>query len=83
MAKLPLRARVRDVDEAHRAEVPRNKKHAQQKSRIANAVHDKSLRRSVTGRLAMEIESDQQIRAQPHAFPTHEQQHVVIGPGSA
>src|SRR5208282_2221659 len=27
----------------------------------------------------MEIESDQKIRAQAHAFPAYEQQHVVVG----
>src|SRR5207302_9551440 len=33
----------------------------------------------VTGRLAMEIKTDQQVRAEAYAFPAYEQHGVVIG----
>ena len=69
---------MRDLGEAQRAEVPGDGEHAQQESGVADAVDDECLVGGVAGRLAMEIETDQQIRAQAHAFPAHEHQDVVV-----
>ena len=68
-----------DFGEAQRAEVPGDEKHAEQESGVADAVDDECLVGRVAGGLAMEIETDQQIRTQPHAFPADEQQHIVVG----
>ncbi len=63
---------------AYRAKVPGDGKHPQQESGITDTVHDKRFVGGGARRFAMEIESDQQIRTQPHAFPTHKHQRVVI-----
>ncbi len=76
--KCPLRASRGHVDVAQRPEVPGDEEHAQQKSGVANAVDDERLVGRVARRLALEIEADQQIRAQAHALPADEHQHVVV-----
>ena len=78
MAKCPLRARCVTVGEAQRAEVPGDGEHAQQEAGVADAVDDECFVGGVAGRLAMEIETDQQIRTQAHAFPAHEHQDIVV-----
>ncbi len=67
------------IDESQRSAEPRNKEHPENESRVANAVDDECLVRRVACRLALEIETNQQIRAQPHALPPNKHQHVVIG----
>ena len=76
--KCPARDQVSHIAESQRSAYPRNEKHAENKSRVPNAIDDERLIRRVTRRLPMKIKSDQQIRTQPHAFPAHEQQHIVI-----
>ena len=78
IAKCPLRASRVHVDEAQRSEIPGDEEHAQQKSGVANAVDDECLVRRVARRLAMEIETDQQIRTQAHALPADKHQHIVV-----
>ena len=78
MAKCPLRAMCVDLGEAQRAEVPGDGEHAQQEAGVADAVDDECLVGRVAGRVAMEVESDQQVRAQAHAFPAHEHHDVVV-----
>jgi hypothetical protein len=67
------------VGEAHRTQVPGEGEHAQQEARIADAVDDERLIGRVTCGFAMEIETDQQVRAEPHTFPAYEHQGVVVG----
>ena len=67
----------------HRAEIERSEvlddvEHRQRESEIADAVHDERLVAGVGGELLIEVEADQQIAAQSHAFPADEQ-HQVIG----
>ena len=69
---------VRDLGQAKRAEVPGNGEHAQQEAGIANAIDDECFVGGGAGRVAMEIESDQQIGTQPHALPTHKHQDIVV-----
>ncbi len=64
---------------AQRSHVPSNEKHSQQESCVANAVRNERFICRVTGRLPLEIKSDQQIRTQPNALPSHKHQHIVIG----
>ena len=45
---------------------------------VAHAVDDERLLARVAGRLLVEVEPDQQVAAQPHAFPADEQQRVVV-----
>ncbi len=67
-----------DFGETQRTEVPGDGKHPQQETGVADAVHDECFGGGRARRLTMEIESDQQIRAQPHAFPPDEHEHVVV-----
>ena len=78
MAKCPLRAMCVTSVKLQRAEVPGDGEHAQQKAGVADAVDDECLVGGVAGRLAMEIESDQQIRTQAHALPSHKHQDIVV-----
>jgi hypothetical protein len=67
-----------DVGEAKRAQIPGQRERAKNESGIADAVHDERLVGRGRSRLTMKVKTDQQIRAQAHAFPSHEQKHVVI-----
>src|ERR1700688_2477705 len=69
---------VRDFSEAQRSEIPCDRKHAQQKSGVADAVHDECFIGRGAGAGSMEIESNQQIRAEPYAFPSDEHQDVIV-----
>ena len=66
------------VHEPQRSEVPRDGKHPEQEASISDAVNDECLVCRVAGRLAMKVETDQQVGAQTHAFPSHKHQHVVV-----
>src|ERR1039458_4366521 len=65
------------LGEIQRPEILEDQKHRQRKSEIANTVDDESLVAGVGRELLVEIKTDQQVAAQPHAFPPHEQQQVV------
>src|SRR5579863_5413673 len=67
------------IDEAQRSTEPRDKKHSENKSRVADAVDDEGLVRCVTGRLALEVETDEQIRTQADALPADEHEHIIVG----
>ena len=67
-----------DVDEAKRPQIPGERERAKNESGIADTVHNEGFVGRIAGRLTMKVETDQQIGAQAHAFPSHEQQHVVI-----
>ncbi len=78
MAKCPLRAMCGDIRQAQRPEVPGDGEHAQQESGVTDAIDDECLVGGVAGGLAMEVETDQQIRTQADAFPSDEHQGVVV-----
>ena len=68
----------------HLAEVDGTKRrqheeHAQDEASVPYAVHDECLFSGVRGRLLMEVETDQQIRAEPHSLPAHKQEQVIVG----
>src|SRR5208282_5478251 len=67
-----------DVGEAERAQIPDKRERAKNESGIADTVHDERLVGSGRSGVTMEVKTDQKIRAQAHAFPSHEQNHVVI-----
>ena len=54
-----------------------NKNIAQHESEIADAIYDERLFPSIRRRLPQKIKPDQQVTRQPHAFPAHEQQHII------
>src|SRR5262245_60452493 len=67
-----------DINEAQRAHVPGDEEHPQDEGGVTDAVDDKGLSGRVTGGLALKVETDQQIRAEAHALPSDEQQHIVV-----
>src|SRR5260370_31334856 len=67
-----------DVSEAERAQIPGERKRAENESGIADAVHDESFVGGGRSGVAMKVKADQQIRAQANAFPSYKQKHVVI-----
>ena len=75
---MPAARQVRDFGKPQRSEIPGNGEHAQQKARVADAVHNERFIGCGAGGMAMEIESDQQIRTQPHALPAHKHQHIIV-----
>ena len=68
----------------HRVEIERAEDHehredAERKAEIADPVDDKGLDRGVVRRFAVVPEADQQVGAEPDAFPAEEQLHEVVG----
>ena len=63
--------------EIQRAEVDHDQEHRQRKSEVADAVHDERLVARVGRALLHEVEADQQVTAQAHAFPADEQQQII------
>ncbi len=68
-----------DLGVLHRAEVPGDGEHAQDESGVTDTVHDECLVGGGRGGVALEVEADQQVRAQAHALPAHEHHGVVVG----
>ena len=83
MWKCPLRAMaftsVKRSDPKYQA----IDEHPEQESGVADAVDDERLVGRVTGRLAVEIEADQQVRTQAHALPARRTSAHSCSPGSA
>ena len=67
-----------DVGEAERTEIPHQCQCSEDEASVADAVDDESLVGRVARGLTVEIETDQQVRAQAHAFPADEKQDVVV-----
>jgi hypothetical protein len=59
--------------------VREEQEHRDQKAEVADAVDDERLLSGVGVGLVAEPEPDEQVRAEPHAFPSHEQ-HGIAGP---
>ena len=72
-----FRSRRENGAEVQRTKCPEQQKHPQHEAEIADAVDDERLLARVRRRLLQEIKPDQQVAAQPHAFPAHKQQHIV------
>ncbi len=70
--------RIKYFREIERAKLPEDQKDGERKSEVANAIDDKCLVASGSSELLGEVEPDQQIAAQPHAFPADEQQQVIL-----
>src|SRR5271157_1091370 len=69
----------KDLCVLQRAEIPGDGEHAQDEPCITHAVDDECLVGGGRGRMAQEVEADQQVRAQAHAFPADEHHRVVVG----
>src|SRR5208337_3756804 len=68
-----------DLPEIEAAEGPEDDEDAQQEAEIADAVDHEGLFARVAGRAALIPKADQEVGAEPYAFPTHEHQQEVIG----
>src|SRR5256886_15390152 len=66
-----------DGDEVERASGPEDHQHRDEESAIADAIHDERLAAGVGIDLLSEPETDQEIAAQPYAFPSHEHHREV------
>jgi hypothetical protein len=64
--------RIKHFREVERAELPEYQEYRQRETKVADAVDDECLVPGGGGKLLREVESDQQIAAQPHAFPADE-----------
>ena len=75
---MPAAGEMIHIDVAHRSQIPSDEKHPQQEPGVTDSVHDERLIRRIARRLALEIESDQQVRTQSYALPPHKHQHIVV-----
>ena len=66
-----------DGREIERAKLAEEQKQSQQETEIADAVYPKRLIARIRSGFPQEPESNQQIAAQAHAFPSHEEHQVV------
>ena len=78
-SEMTVPSQGRHIREAKRAEDPGDEEHSQQKSGVADAVDDECLVARVGRRLAVEIKTDQKVRAQAHAFPADKHERIVVG----
>ncbi len=74
-----LRNGAEDLREAQAAEVNDQQEHRQQKAEVANAVDDECLLARVSRRFLLEVEADQQVRAETHTLPADEEQQEALG----
>jgi hypothetical protein len=82
MTPLPtgyLAARGEDFPEVDGPEGPEDQENAQEETEVADPVDHKGLFAGVAGGLLLIPEADEQIGAEPHAFPAHEHQEEVVG----
>ena len=68
-----------DVGEVERAEVRDQQEHAEQEAEVADAVDVKAFLPASRGGVLLEVEADQQVRGEAHAFPADEHQQEVVG----
>ncbi len=68
-----------DFAEGERAEVGEQQKQADQEAEVANAVDDEGLLAGVGCGCLLELEADQQVRREAHAFPTDKHQQGIAG----
>ena len=68
-----------DLAEGERAEVGQQQKHADEEAEVADAVDDEGLLARVGCGGLLELEADEQVRRQAHAFPADEHQQGVAG----
>ena len=67
-----------DSPEAQRAEVLDQQKHRQQKAEVAHTIDNECLLACIRSRRLLEVEADQQIRRQAHAFPAYKEQQETF-----
>src|SRR5215469_11491115 len=60
-----------------RSECAEQQEHAQHEAEVANTVDDKGFFAGIRRGFPQEVKTDQQVAAQAHAFPAHEEQRVV------
>ena len=68
----------KDGVEIQAADLPEYDEHGQQESKVPDPVHDEGLIGGFAVVAILIPESDEQVRAQSHTFPTQEQDHEVI-----
>src|SRR5581483_1502381 len=61
-----------------RSELSHDEKHGERKSEVADSVYDERFVAGIGGKLLEKIEPDQQVTAEPHTFPSNEQQQEVL-----
>ena len=62
--------------------VPRSggdKEDAKEEAGVADAIDDEGFFARIGSGLLEEIETDQQVTAEPHAFPTHKEEQQIVG----
>ncbi len=79
LAQAQSRGAAEYLVEVHGTERPEEQSDAQRETDVADAGDDKGLLAGVGSGLLAKVETDQQVRAETHAFPPHEHQGVVGG----
>src|SRR5712691_3156523 len=64
---------------ADRAGQGEDKHHAEYKTPVTDAISNERLLRRVSRFFAIDVVTDQQIRAEPHSLPAHKHQQKVVG----
>ncbi len=64
----------RDVHEVERAELMEDEDHPQDQPRVADPVHHEGLHAGGRGRVLLVPEPDEQVGAEPHPLPSHEEE---------
>ena len=75
---MPRGNRRAQFGELNRAQRAQHQEKAQQEARVTDAVDDERLLPRIRRRFAQEVETDQQVAAQSHAFPADEQQQQIV-----
>ena len=77
--RLPCGGLGEDGLEIQRTECAEEQEHPQHETEIADAVDDERLLARIRRGLLQEVEADQQVAAQAHAFPAYEEEHEIGG----
>ena len=69
---------MEDLDKGEGAQVPEDQEHGDQHPEVPDPVDDERLLPRIRGRLLGVPEPDQEVGAETHPFPAHEQEQIVV-----
>ncbi len=72
--------RIEEALEVERAEGHEQQEHGEEEAEVTDAVDDERLLAGGRAPVLLEVEADQQVGAEPDAFPADEQHQQVVSP---